>query len=278
MPHEVFISYADEDKSVAEDVCAALEERGIRCWIACRNMHGGGEWESELLRAIERSSLVVLIFSRHANRSKILNCEIHSALEAEKKVIPFRIEDAPLEDSLRFRIRRVHWLDAFTPPIEAHIKRLVADVHWMLRAPDPESVDASSPPIPKVVPEPRSGRLRRLLRSDAALLGLVLLAVLLSFAAGTMDLNPLRKPPSPAQHASATAGTARPSWEPWHIKQLDTAQKTFLMELRRPNVHAGELLTALESEAINRRKNPSRIALFTASAGSKLPIPDRRTP
>jgi hypothetical protein len=32
--HTVFISYSTEDKTVADDLCAALESAGIFCWIA----------------------------------------------------------------------------------------------------------------------------------------------------------------------------------------------------------------------------------------------------
>lgn len=39
--HDVFISYASSDKPVADAVCAALEQRGIRCWIAPRDILPG---------------------------------------------------------------------------------------------------------------------------------------------------------------------------------------------------------------------------------------------
>jgi len=34
--HDVFISYSSKDKTIADAVCARLEMRGIRCWIARR--------------------------------------------------------------------------------------------------------------------------------------------------------------------------------------------------------------------------------------------------
>ena len=38
---DVFVSYATEDRSTAEAVCAALEAKGLRCWIAPRDIHPG---------------------------------------------------------------------------------------------------------------------------------------------------------------------------------------------------------------------------------------------
>ena len=37
----VFISYASQDKAVAEAVCQALEKAGVACWIAPRDVVPG---------------------------------------------------------------------------------------------------------------------------------------------------------------------------------------------------------------------------------------------
>ena len=36
--HDVFISYAHEDKPMADALCATLEQNGLRCWIAPRDV------------------------------------------------------------------------------------------------------------------------------------------------------------------------------------------------------------------------------------------------
>jgi hypothetical protein len=41
MAHDVFISYASEDKTVADAVCAMIESQGVRCWIAPRDVLPG---------------------------------------------------------------------------------------------------------------------------------------------------------------------------------------------------------------------------------------------
>jgi hypothetical protein len=42
MPHDVFVSYSSDDKPTADAVCATLENKGIRCWIAPRDILPGG--------------------------------------------------------------------------------------------------------------------------------------------------------------------------------------------------------------------------------------------
>ena len=41
MAHDVFVSYAHQDRTVANAVFATLEAHGIRCWIAPRDILPG---------------------------------------------------------------------------------------------------------------------------------------------------------------------------------------------------------------------------------------------
>src|SRR5688572_4482445 len=68
--HDVFISYSSSDKHTADAICAALEARRWRCWIAPRDVVGGSEWGASIIEAIEQSRLMVLVYSANANRSQ----------------------------------------------------------------------------------------------------------------------------------------------------------------------------------------------------------------
>ncbi|HUS85568.1 MAG TPA: toll/interleukin-1 receptor domain-containing protein, partial [Anaerolineales bacterium] len=63
MSQDVFISYSSEDKIVADAVVAALENRGIRCWYAPRDIKAGTDWGESITDAISESALMLLIFS-----------------------------------------------------------------------------------------------------------------------------------------------------------------------------------------------------------------------
>ena len=41
MAHDVFVSYAAQDKPTADAACATLEARQVRCWIAPRDVLPG---------------------------------------------------------------------------------------------------------------------------------------------------------------------------------------------------------------------------------------------
>ncbi len=137
MAHDVFISYSSKDVTVGNAVCAALEAAGIRCWIAPRDIAPSADWAASIIDAIERSRAIVLIFSAHANLSKQIHREVQQAFDGEKPVLPFRIENVAPEKTLRFYMGPVHWLDALTPPLEQHLKKLVASLHGLLTGPVP---------------------------------------------------------------------------------------------------------------------------------------------
>ena len=123
MAHEVFISHSSLDKPVADAVCAALENIGIRCWIAPRDVQPGLSFAGEITRAIEHSKVMVLIFSAHSNTSAQILREVQLAANSHLHIVQFRIENVVPNDDLEYYLSTPHWLDALTPPLEANLQR-----------------------------------------------------------------------------------------------------------------------------------------------------------
>jgi WD40 repeat protein len=132
MSHDVFISYASEDKAVADAVCAKLEARGIRCWIAPRDILPGTDYGESIVTAIQNGRLMVLVFSRHSNASEHVKNEVERTVSAGKAVVPLRVEDVIPSGSLALHLSRRHWLDAVTPPLEKHLEILAQTVQALL--------------------------------------------------------------------------------------------------------------------------------------------------
>jgi len=130
--HDVFISYSSQDKPIADAICAIMEQQAIRCWIAPRDVLPGQQWAGSILRAIAKARVVVLVFSAASNTSPQVLREIERAVHNGTAIIPFRIEDVPFNESLEFFISTPHWLDALTPPLEAHAARLAESVKSLL--------------------------------------------------------------------------------------------------------------------------------------------------
>lgn len=122
--HDVFISHSSVDKPAADAVCAALEARGIRCWIAPRDIKPSESWAAAIVGAIRGARIFLLVFSRSANGSEQVQREVERAANSGKQLLTLRIEDASPEAALEYYLNTPHWLDAITPPFEAHLDKL----------------------------------------------------------------------------------------------------------------------------------------------------------
>ncbi len=136
MAHDVFISYSTKDKEVADAVCSTLEARGVRCWIAPRDIVAGMEWSEAIIDALSTARIMVLVFSGNANESPQVKREVQRAFEKGVTVIPFRVENVAPSKALEYYIGPVHWLDAFPPPMEQHFQRLFDTTRLILSAPE----------------------------------------------------------------------------------------------------------------------------------------------
>jgi hypothetical protein len=145
MSHDIFISYAVEDKQTADAVCATLEAKRIRCWIAPRDVLPGMDYAQALVEAINQSRVMVLVFSARSNHSPHVRREVERAVNKGIPILPFRIEDVTPSPSLDYFIATAHWLDALTPPLEKHLEHLAGTVKLLLaRIRKPEQVPAEA--------------------------------------------------------------------------------------------------------------------------------------
>jgi TPR repeat protein len=220
MAYDVFISYASEDKIVADAVCAKLEANAVRCWIAPRDVVPGMAYGEAIIDAIRGCRVMVLVFSSKSNSSPHIPKEIERAVSAGVSVIPFRIEEVRPGKSLDYFIGSVHWLDALTQPLEQHLQRLAQNVQTLLSRdavvidPKPSATAApmssvASIPVPPVAPG--SGRSPWLYVALGSMAVLAIVFAVLLFArkpSRTAQVAPAAVAPSPASAAPATAAPA----------------------------------------------------------------------
>ena len=116
MAHEVFISYASPNKAAADAVCAGLEQRAIRCWMAPRDIVPGVPWAESIIDAIEGSHVMLLLFSEASNKSVQVQREIERAVHKDVPLIPVRIENVMPTRTMEYFISSQHWFDAIDAP------------------------------------------------------------------------------------------------------------------------------------------------------------------
>ncbi|MBI3821693.1 MAG: Hsp70 family protein [Planctomycetes bacterium] len=130
-----FISYSTIDSQAAQTVCATLENHGLKCWIAPRDIMPGMSYGGAICTAIEECRLLILVLSSASNASEQVLREVEIAASERRPILPLRIEDVTLSKSLRYFIGTQHWLNAMTPPLESHLDALVSAVKQHMAAP-----------------------------------------------------------------------------------------------------------------------------------------------
>lgn len=88
---DVFISYAGEDRSIAQRLAAGLEQGGVSVWWD-RQIQVGSEWDKTIEDALAAAKCVVVLWTGHAKKSRWVRAEAREALKHEK-VVPVMVED-----------------------------------------------------------------------------------------------------------------------------------------------------------------------------------------
>jgi TIR domain len=128
----IFVSYSQPDRETAYALVARLEQAGLRCWVAPRDVTPAADWAAEIIDAIATARVMVLVFSAHANASPQVRREVERAVHRDVTVLPFRVADVLPARSLEYFLSSQHWLDAFPPPMAPHYARLVAYLQKLL--------------------------------------------------------------------------------------------------------------------------------------------------
>ncbi|MGA2535032.1 MAG: TIR domain-containing protein [Terracidiphilus sp.] len=148
----VFISYSTKDLDAAKAILGSLEEAGIRCWVAFRDIQEGEVWEDAIIRGISNCRVVLCLLSSNANKSRQVQREIHFAFEVnDKPVIPVRLEDIPPSGALAYHLASLQSLDASSRPIDGHLWKIVARVQAVLTTVKTDPATDEAPPLRSVI-------------------------------------------------------------------------------------------------------------------------------
>ena len=156
---DIFISYAEEDRSRVQKIVAQLQARGWSVWWD-RELELGKDWRSEIEAALECVSCVLVVWSRNSIGSKWVKAE---AVEGEKRgiLVPVLIDRS--EPPFGFRgLQTEKWTSSRTVP-----KKVIEQIGTLL-GPREDG---------EPVPDPR----RRQQRLAAVGAGLILSLLVLCF-------------------------------------------------------------------------------------------------
>lgn len=149
----VFVSHSSKNFALADEIRALLEDRGVGCWIAPRDISGSKLYFEEIISGIRECSVTLLLLTDESNKSDAVAREIERSFGYQKPVLPLRLKAVEPSIKLEFIVKSCQFIDAFNTPI----KKRVNEVIRIVRAIE----QGDKPPLP--VPENKSflGRLER---------------------------------------------------------------------------------------------------------------------
>lgn len=129
MKYDVFISYSSKNAPTAQAICHELEDNGIRCWMAPRDIPVGSKYATVITQAIKECKAVVLVFSEQSAISPWVESEINIAFSNRKPIIPYKIDLATLEnyDEFYLMLNNRHWIESY-PDFKTRFSELVSVV------------------------------------------------------------------------------------------------------------------------------------------------------
>jgi len=122
--HSIFISHSSQDHEVTGRICQHLEDKGLRCWMAPRNIQPGESWAGSIMKAIRNTEIFLLILTKNSNHSVQVMREVERAVNHSIPIICLRLEELSLSDDLEYFLSSIHWITAYNLPLEAILKNL----------------------------------------------------------------------------------------------------------------------------------------------------------
>ena len=118
--HQIFISYASPDQDRVIPFYEFLEMQSLNPWIDCRRILPGQNWDFEIKRALDKSSIVVIFLSHNSvNRRGYFQRELKIALDksTEKLVDDIYLIPVLLDDYLQIpdQLRSLQFIHANAP-------------------------------------------------------------------------------------------------------------------------------------------------------------------
>lgn len=101
MAHDIFISYASPDHTMAEQGVEILRENGYSSWFAPKDIRGGDTWPAEIARNISISRAALVLVSQACAKSEHVHKEVLQAFQHRKPILPVRLDASQIPENIR---------------------------------------------------------------------------------------------------------------------------------------------------------------------------------
>ena len=141
IPRDIFICFSSENKLIAKKVYETLEADGYSTWISLKNLRPNNKenyWD-DIKKAINSSSIVLVISSSQAMVSKDVIKEIEIAKKENKKLIEYKIDEIKHTSFFKYIFDGSKWVEGYTNKGLDNLKKRILEEKYVFKDKPEES-------------------------------------------------------------------------------------------------------------------------------------------
>lgn len=112
MENECFISYSRMNSNFVDEVKKILANNNIDYWIDKDDSVAGMDYAANIVKSIKSRKVFILVVSKESIASRHVLNELNTAVNADRIIIPVKIDDIPLSDAFEYYLGKTQWIEA----------------------------------------------------------------------------------------------------------------------------------------------------------------------
>jgi TolB-like protein/Flp pilus assembly protein TadD len=122
---DVFVSYSREDKDRVLELTAKLRAAGVPLWIDVGGIDGASLWGEEIVKALDRAKVLLLMVTESSVRSHNVAKEVVLASERKGHILPVHLEPTQIPSSLKYPLAGIQHIEYFMGDADENLKVII---------------------------------------------------------------------------------------------------------------------------------------------------------
>ncbi|HLQ13530.1 MAG TPA: tetratricopeptide repeat protein [Steroidobacteraceae bacterium] len=122
---EVFVSYSREDNDKVLALTAKLRAAGVPLWMDVRSIDGAAMWGEEIVNALDKAKVLLLMVSESAVRSHNVTKEVLLASERKGHILPVDLEPTQIPAGLKYPLAGIQHIEYYHGSPDEHLQAIL---------------------------------------------------------------------------------------------------------------------------------------------------------
>jgi len=143
---DVFVSYSREDNDKVLELTAKLRAAGVPLWMDVRSIDGAAMWGEEIVNALAKAKVLLLLVTESAVRSHNVTKEVLLASERKGHILPVHLEPTQIPPSLKYPLAGIQHIEFFHGDPDENLRTIIRSLERVgvtISPPHSEPAEAS---------------------------------------------------------------------------------------------------------------------------------------